>query len=135
MRSRHGVLTLATTLGLALAACWALAQTTTQPPDLKARFQRIDKNGDGRIDREEFHRAAVESFYFRDKAKKGYLAVEDLKEASPEAFKAANRKSDGRLSLEEYVNALFRDFEAADLDKDGTLTYEELEAYVGRSRR
>lgn len=135
MRSRYGVLALTTFLVLALVAGWALAQTTTPAPDLKARFQRIDKNGDGLIDREEYHQAAVDSFYFRDKGKKGYLTVEDLKEASPEAFKAANRKSDGRLSLQEYVNALFRDFDAADVDKDGTLTYQELETYVSRSRQ
>jgi len=135
MRSRHGVLALATSLVLVLGAGWVLGQTTAQPPDLKAHFQRIDKNRDGLIDREEWHQAAVDGFFFRDKDKKGYLTVEDLKEASPEAFKAADRSSDGRLTLHEYVNAMFRDFEAADVDKDGTLTYQELETYVRRTRQ
>jgi Ca2+-binding EF-hand superfamily protein len=106
----------------------APASAQTGPP-LKERFGGADKNGDGKIDREEFHRAAVEGFYFRDKGRKGYLLIEELKEASPEAFKAANRKGDGRLGLEEYINALFIDFDKADTNKDGGLTFEEIEVY------
>ena len=126
--------------GSALAVCLILAilaAATSRPapasaqtgPPLKERFAGADKNRDGKIDREEFHQAAVESFYFRDKGRKGYLLIEELKEASPEAFKAANRKGDGRLTLEEYVNALFIDFDKADTDKDGSLTFEEIEVY------
>ena len=126
--------------GPALAACLILAilapatvrvapaSAQTGPP-LKERFAGADKNRDGKIDREEFHQAAVESFYFRDKSRKGYLVIVELKEASPEAYKAANRKGDGRLTLQEYVNALFIDFDKADTDKDGSLTFEEIEVY------
>lgn len=126
--------------GPALAACLILATVApatlcptpasaqTGPP-LKERFVGADKNRDGKIDREEFHQAAVESFYFRDKGRKGYLVIAELKEASPEAFKAANRKGDGRLTLQEYVNALFIDFDKADADKDGHLTFEEIGVY------
>ena len=126
--------------GRALTACLILvifAPVTLRPapasaqtgPPVKERFVSADKNRDGKIDREEFHQAAVESFYFRDKDRKGYLVIDELKEASPEAFKAANRKGDGRLTLQEYVNALFIDFDKADTDKDGTLTFEEIEVY------
>ena len=124
----------------AVAACLILAilaPATLRPvpasaqtgSPLKERFVGADKNRDGKIDREEFHQAAVESFYFRDTSRKGYLVIEQLKEASPEAFKAANRKGDGRLTLQEYVNALFIDFDKADTDKDGSLTFEEIEVY------
>jgi Ca2+-binding EF-hand superfamily protein len=132
--------------GPALAACLMLAilaPATLRPapasaqtgPPLKERFVGADKNRDGKIDREEFHQAAVESFYFRDKSRKGYLLIEELKEASPEAFKAANRKRDGRLTLQEYVNALFVDFDKADTDKDGGLTFEEIEVYSRTTSR
>jgi Ca2+-binding EF-hand superfamily protein len=104
------------------------------PVPLQERFTQADKNGDGRIDREEFHRMAVESFYFRDKGKKGYLVVEELPETSREAFRAANRKADGRLTLEEYVNALFVDFDKADTGKDGGLTFEEIRVYSRQPR-
>ena len=109
----------------------ALAQSA---PPLQERFTLADKNRDGKIDREEFHRMAVESFYFRDKGKKGYLVIAELPEASPEAFRAANRKSDGRLTLEEYVNALFVDFDRADTGQDGTLTFEEIRVYSRQPR-
>ena len=124
----------------ALAACLTLAilaPATLRPapasaqtgPPVKERFAGADKNRDGKLDREEFHQAVVESFYFRDKDRKGYLVIIELKEASPEAYKAANRKGDGRLTLQEYVNALFIDFDKADTDKDGTLTFAEIEIY------
>ena len=132
--------------GAALGACLILAilaAATSRPapasaqtgPPLKERFAGADKNRDGKIDREEFHRAAVEGFYFRDKGRKGYLLTEELREASPEAFKAANRKRDGRLTLQEYVNALFIDFDKADTDKDGSLTFEEIEVYARSAGR
>ena len=111
----------------------ALAQTSP-PPDVKKWVTEHDKNRDGKIDREEFHQAVVEAFFFRDKDKSGYLTIIELKEASPEALKAVARKSDGRISLDEYVNALFKDFEAADTDHDGLLTVEEIEIYMKTAR-
>ena len=125
--------TLTACLILAVVTPAALRPTTASAqagPPLRERFVGADKNGDGKIDREEFHQAVVESFYFRDKARKGYLLVEELKDASPEAFKAANRKGDGRLTWQEYVNALFIDFDKADTDRDGGLTFEEIEIYA-----
>ena len=134
MRLARGTLVLATAaLTLTFGAIRVGAQTGTVPPDLRAAFKAADKNGDGRLDGEEFRQAAIEGFYFRDKERKGYLTADQLPEASRDAFNAANVKHDGRLSLEEELNALLKDFEAADVDKDGTLTYEELEAYVKRS--
>jgi EF hand domain-containing protein len=120
-------------LGLAFIASLAVpglaGAQAASPPGPRQRFDAADKNHDGRLDREEFYQLAVESFYFRDKDKKGYLTVEQLRETSPEAFKAANRKGDGRLTLEEYVNALFLDFDRADTNKDGMLSFEEIEVY------
>jgi len=138
MRVTDGCLILAIPLALAFVAGQAETQTTTTPDTAKVRewFQSVDRKGGGRIDREEFHRWAVERFSFLDKDRNGYLTVEELRGVvGPDAFKVANRKRDGKLTLEEFVNALFQDFEAADLDKNGTLTFEEVEAYVRRTRR
>jgi Ca2+-binding EF-hand superfamily protein len=124
---RH--LAAAAALGLLLLDGSALAQT--RPPlDAKAWVKEHDRNGDGKIDREEFHQAVVEAFFFRDKDKNGYLVIAELKEATPEALKTVARKSDGRISLQEFVNALFKDFEAADVDHDGLLTGEEIDIYI-----
>ncbi len=127
---------LAVAVGLGLLAGAAAAQTTPSPA-FQQRFQAHDKNGDGRIDREEFHQWMVEIFYFRDKERKGYLTLEDLKGfgVSSETFKAINRKGDGKLTLEEFVNATFSDFEASDTNRDGTLTLEEMQAYARRTRQ
>jgi Ca2+-binding EF-hand superfamily protein len=130
---------LAIPLALALCAWPAGAQSPSAPVDterLRQWFQSVDRNGDGRIDRGEFHEWAVERFFFLDKTRKGYLTLEDLEgRVGPEAFKVANRKGDGRLSLQEFVNSVFKDFEAADADKDGTLTFEEVVEYVRRTRQ
>ena len=88
-----------------------------------------------RFDREEYRQAITDGFYFRDRARRGYLTADQLPEAPPDAFKAASVDGDDRLSLQEEVNALLKDFEAADVNNDGALTYGELEAYVTRSRR
>ncbi len=134
MRIPVGGLALALACGVVLLGGPALAQTAT-PADLQARFKLVDKNGDGRIDREEFHQAVVETFYFLDKGRKGYLVLEDMPGLTVAVFRAADKNGDGKLSLQEFVNARFVDFQAADLDHDGTLTYAEIEAYARRAAR
>jgi Ca2+-binding EF-hand superfamily protein len=121
------------TLGLVAGAAPASAQTSPIR-DVRTWVKHYDRNGDGKLDRGEFHQAAVDAFFLRDKDKNGYLAISELKEASPETIKAVKRKSDARNSLEEYVNALFKDFETADTDGDGLLTVEEIEAYRQKAR-
>ena len=133
MRAPFGYLAVVSALGLFLLDGPATAQSRPAP-DAKTWVKEHDRNGDGKIDREEFHQAAVEAFFFRDKNKTGYLTIDELKEAAPEAVRAANRKGDGKLTLQEYVNALFKDFEAADTDKDGLLTVEEIDIYMSRSK-
>ena len=133
MRIRLRYLAIVTVLGLLLPDSPATAQNRP-PPDTKTWVKEHDRNGDGKIDREEFQQAAVEAFFFRDKRKSGYLTIEELQEAPPEAVKAANRKGDGKLTLQEYVNALFKDFEAADADRDGLLTVEEIDIYMSRGK-
>jgi Ca2+-binding EF-hand superfamily protein len=132
-RIGFGLLTAALALGLFLAPARTAAQTSPAQ-DVRTWVKKYDKNGDGKLDRGEFHQAAVDAFFLRDKDKSGYLAISELKEASPETLRAVKRKSDARISLEEYVNALFKDFEAADTDGDGLLTVDEIERYRQKTR-
>jgi len=133
MRTMVRHLAAASALGVLLLDGSALAQT--RPPlDAKAWVKEHDRNGDGKIDREEFHQAVVEAFFFRDKDKNGYLVITELREATPETLKSVAHKTDGRISLQEFVNALFKDFEAADTDHDGLLTAEEIEIYMRSSK-
>jgi Ca2+-binding EF-hand superfamily protein len=120
-----------TLVGAGLAALLLAGPSTAQTPDaeLRERFRAADRNGDGKIDREEFHQRSVEQFYFRDAARRGHLTREQVQGTSDEAYKAADRDGDGRLSLEEFLNARHKDFEAADTNRDGTLSLEEIAAY------
>jgi Ca2+-binding EF-hand superfamily protein len=124
-------LTLAATLVTAGSAAWAQLPS---PQDLRQQFPEADRNGDGKIDREEFHLRSVEVFYVLDKDRKGYLVLVDLRGLTPEDFKAADRKGDGKLTLDEFLNARFRQFDLADTDGDGVLTLQEVEVYVNRMR-
>jgi len=124
-----GVLILAVAFACLPGSVGAQALTA----DWREGFRAHDKNGDGRIDRAEFHDWVVDGFYFRDKGHKGYLVQGDLPGASPERFKAMNRKGDGKLTLAECLNALFQDFAAMDVDQNGAVTAEQIEAYVKRA--
>jgi len=118
-------------VGLEAAAAWAQLPS---PSELRQQFQETDRNGDGRIDREEFHRRSAELFYFLDKDRKSYLMIGDIKGLAVEDFKAVDRQGDGKLTLEEFINARFRNFDAADTNSDGVLTIAEIEVYVNRQR-
>jgi Ca2+-binding EF-hand superfamily protein len=114
-------------LGVLAPAGRAPAQTPAAP-DAKAWVQDHDKNGDGKLDREEFHQAVIEAFFFRDANKDGYLTVAELGNASPGELRALERN--GRIALQEYLNALHLDFDAIDTDKDGLLSVEEIIVYT-----
>jgi Ca2+-binding EF-hand superfamily protein len=132
---RTAIRCLAAASGLSLLLFHVPATAQTQPvPDAKTWVKEHDKNRDGTLDREEFYQAAVESFYFRDRNKRGYLVIEELPDASREALKAMKLKADGRISLQEYINALFKDFDAADTDHDGLLTVEEIDVYIKKGK-
>ena len=120
---------------VALATLFVAGSAMAQPApptseDVNRAFRETDRNGDGRIDREEFHRRTVEVFYLLDANRDGYLVVSEVTMIPIEAFRAADRDGDGKLSLQEYVNARFKDFEAMDTNRDGSVSKEELERYT-----
>ena len=117
-------------LAVLMIAVPAFAQSPASP-DWKERFRAHDKNGDSRIDREEFQQWMIEVFYFRDQERKGYLVLADFKGTiGSETLKVINRKGDGKLTLAEFLNAAFLDFQAIDVDKNGSITIEEIERYI-----
>ena len=121
-------------LGALTLAGGVLAQAPPPPPDAKTWVREHDKNGDGRIDREEFHQAMIEVFFLRDMNKDGYLSVEELVVITPQAQNLLRNKPDGKMTLAEFLNALHKDFTAADTNDDGLLTAEEIEIYMRKSR-
>jgi len=136
MRSRWPVsLPLATAaLGVLGLAGVGGAQPLPPPPDAKTWVREHDKNGDGKIDREEFHQAVIEAFFMRDTNKDGYLSVEEMVVITPEARNLLQSKPGGKISLPEFLNAMHKDFVAADANDDGLLTVEEIEIYMRKGR-
>jgi len=103
--------------------------------DAAATVALSDKNGDSRIDREEYHQRMTEVFFFIDANKDGSLTLDELKvveDVDPAKFKAVDRDGNQSLSLHEYLYALHNDFDEADRDKDGTLDVDELRLLIGK---
>jgi Ca2+-binding EF-hand superfamily protein len=103
--------------------------------DAAATVALSDKNGDGRLDREEYHQRMTEVFFFIDANKDGSLTIDELKvvgDVDPVRFRAIDRDGNQSLSLHEYLYGLHNDFDEADGDKDGTLDVDELRLLIGK---
>jgi Ca2+-binding EF-hand superfamily protein len=103
--------------------------------DASSTMALVDKNKDGRIDREEFHQRMTEVFFFADVDKDGQLTYAELtavEYVDPEVFKRADRDGNGKLSLYEFMYVVHRDFDAADKNADGVIDMEELRVLVGK---
>ena len=82
------------------------------------RFYRIDENGDGFIDRNEYQKAAVRLFDRLDKNKDGYLDRDEFRALgipdADEVFDKLDANKDGRISKDEFVKGSVRHFEMFD---------------------
>ena len=119
----------------ALAALPAFADEAKKPGDPRVAFAETDENGDGRIDREEFHHRMVEIFFHGDRDKDGYMTTTELAAAVefPKDFEHADRDGDGRISLYEFIQVRFATFDEVDTNHDGVLTLEEVvSAFEGK---
>ncbi len=122
MRRRTGV-------GCAvLLLVWVAAPALGQGTDREAH-RAADRNGDGVLDRQEFHQRMVDIFYLQDANKDGRLAPAELPGLDPKAFARADVNGNGSLELGEFLNARAQDFDAADKNGDGGLSAEEAATY------
>ena len=129
-------------VNLLIAAVLVGALTAVAAPALcadtlnaAATMALVDRNKDGRIDREEYHQRMTEVFYFADVDKDGKVTYAELAVVTavdPEAFKKADRDGDGKLSLYEFLYIVHRDFDAADRNQDGTIDMQELVVLIGK---
>jgi Ca2+-binding EF-hand superfamily protein len=116
------------TLALLLSGVSAQAEDPAPTHDPKAAHAKADLNGDGQIDRREFHLRMVEVFYHADADKTGFLKPEELNKATvfEEDFSEADKDGDGRISLYEFIEYRFDDFDEVDTNSDGLLSAEEV---------
>ena len=107
-----------------IASARPAEQKSPARPDARGRFEFVDENRDGRIDRQEFNIKKVLFLDWVDANNDGHLAMDEtvLSEAT---FKQFDRDADGKVSQLEFIDA--RMFDAVDKDRDGSVTYEELE--------
>jgi Ca2+-binding EF-hand superfamily protein len=94
-----------------------------------------DRNGDRKIDREEYHQRMTEVFYFADVDKDGNLTIVELaagEPVDPQAFRNADQDGNGRLSLGEFLYAVHIDFYTADRNRDGFIDIQELRGFMGK---
>jgi hypothetical protein len=131
MNPRDGRLLASILAVIVLDAASCAPTQTPRPPSPTPRFRAIDTNGDGQIDRAEFHRHATDEFSSRDRDKDGYLTKGELAEVTDEAIRAADGDSDGRLTVIEYMNQRLKEFSDADRNRDGVLTQAEVDGYGG----
>lgn len=129
---RYLMITAAVVAALAMHATPALSADRM---DAATTMALVDRNKDGRIDREEYHQRMTEVFFFADVDKDGVVTYSELAAVTtvdPGAFKKADRNGDGKLLLYEFLYIVHRDFDAADKNQDGVIDTQELTALVGK---
>lgn len=119
-------------VGVSILIAGSLLLAAGGGPGVRAQtgdsFSISDRNGDGYIDRGEFHDRMTEVFFFADRDRDGRLSPEELPDVAAAAFAVADRDGDGALSLPEFTGARTIDFDRADADRDGLLSRVEVEA-------
>ena len=110
------------------SAAWAERDLEKLRYDPAAAHAEVDKNGDGQIDREEFHLRMVEIYFHGDRDKDGYMSPAELAVILiyPKSAEGADRNNDGRISLHEFVNNRFSLFTSVDTNLDGMLSVPEV---------
>jgi len=108
-------------------------------------FSKFDKNGDGRISRDEAREGTDRMFNDIDTNKDGFISKEEMqahhkvmhdefregmREKMRDHWKSADKDGDGSLSRAEveaaHMKRLLRDFDKLDTNKDGKLSEDEI---------
>lgn len=142
---------LALALGVAAAASGpAMAQDSRmekRADRMTRTFERLDKNGDGAVDRSELERKQERAFQRLDANNDGVIdrsEIEAIKakrarkgkgkggEKMAKRFQRADENRDGKVTQQEFMSMTPRWFDKADENRDGKVTKAELEMWLDR---
>lgn len=95
-------------------------------------FGKLDADGNGKIEKQEYLDSVSRSFDKADQNKDGSLDRKELKKAAPELnkkMKELDTDKDGRISKNEFTKGTLKEFDLIDSNKDGFIDKSEFEAF------
>lgn len=130
MTTNASNIVMALALGLAFATNTpaAQAESNTRVEDL---FDKMDSNGDGKVDQAEFIFEKGGVSYLIDKNLDGSLSRDEVL-ISDELFAQVDGNGDGKVSYVEFVRGGLGNFENLDSNRDGYVEIEEMEAWISQ---
>ena len=127
---------------LILAGCTTASHDRyPTPPSMEERFRKADRDGNGRISRDEFVNAMItDAFTIMDKNGNGSLTLQEYLAGggTTQTFKAMNTAGNGHLTLPEVLaspiarSRMAIPFDEADVNDNGSVSWEEFQAYRER---
>jgi Ca2+-binding EF-hand superfamily protein len=126
----------------ALASCAPYPKQPTPPATLDKLFDKADRNGDGRITRDEFSGLMIEqAFYWMDGDHKGTISESEFLAAggSKKVFRQIDFNSKGYFTVEDAKastiarKAMSLPFDGADKNGSGSITRAEFQDYRNRA--
>ena len=129
-------------LFLALTSCAHVAKRPTPPPTLDELFDKADRDGDGRISRDEFSGLMIEqAFYWMDGDHKGTISEAEFlgSGGSKEIFRQIDVTGKGYFTVEDAKasavarKAMSLPFDGADKNGNGSITRAEFQDYQKRA--
>lgn len=113
------------------AVSWcAMAQPVEVPMTAAALLERMDRDGDGRIDYEEYRNSMMRRFGNADRNDDGVLRGDELPQHMVVIREAAKVGSDGAVTLDAFNDALKPVFDRFDANHDGALHGDEIESFA-----
>lgn len=92
-------------------------------------FERMDENGDGKLNRAELRNRKMNVFFVRDKNLDSYISRDEFDSLSDSVFAALDENKDGRISGFEFNQGKLTEFETIDTNGDNVISLEEFQAF------
>ncbi len=114
---------------LAVVSCPAWSQPPDQVPvTASGMLERMDRNGDGRIDYEEYRNSLLRRFGHADRDDDGVLKGNEVPKNM--VVVGESRQASGDVRFDDYTDALRPVFDRFDANRDGILEPAEIESYA-----